>query len=337
MRSTGISSRARSGSSCSASVPSRAASVSLSARSARCSGWRRRRSTSSPRPTTIPACGPPSSLSPEKQTRSEPAAMLDAAVGSSPTSASEPEPRSSTSHRPASCATRARSSVVGLCVKPTIRKFDWWTRRRSAVSADARSKSTARVRFVVPTSTIRAPEWARTSGIRKPSPISTSSPRETTTSRPAASAASASKTAAALLFTTSAASAPVRRRSASATWSWRDPRVPDDRSSSGSSTRRRRRSRVRARLGQRGASQVGVDDHPGGVDDPAEGRGAEPLELRADPTRSPGSSPERIASRARSRADRAAAVASARGAAASTSSPSSRSTEGRSRRCMGSV
>ena len=55
------------------SVPSSAASVSLSARSARWSGWRRRRSTRSARPTTIPACGPPSSLSPEKQTRSAPA------------------------------------------------------------------------------------------------------------------------------------------------------------------------------------------------------------------------------------------------------------------------
>ncbi len=36
------------------------------------------------------------------------------------------------------------------------------------------------MRFVVPTSTSRAPERARTSGIRKPSPISISSPRETT-------------------------------------------------------------------------------------------------------------------------------------------------------------
>ena len=42
--------------------------MSLSARSARWSGCRRSRSTSSARPTTIPACGPPSSLSPEKQT-----------------------------------------------------------------------------------------------------------------------------------------------------------------------------------------------------------------------------------------------------------------------------
>ena len=54
--------RARSGSSCRASVPSSAASVSLSARSARCSGWRRRRSTSSARPTTMPACGPAEQL-----------------------------------------------------------------------------------------------------------------------------------------------------------------------------------------------------------------------------------------------------------------------------------
>ena len=58
------------------SVPSSAASVSLSARSARWSGWRRSRSTSSARPTTIPACGPPRSLSPEKQTRSAPARRL---------------------------------------------------------------------------------------------------------------------------------------------------------------------------------------------------------------------------------------------------------------------
>ena len=43
IRSTGISARARSGSRASASVPSSAASVSLSARSARCSGCRRRR------------------------------------------------------------------------------------------------------------------------------------------------------------------------------------------------------------------------------------------------------------------------------------------------------
>ena len=84
IRSTGISLAARRGTS--SSVPSSAASVSLSARSARWSGCRRSRSTSSARPATIPACGPPSSLSPEKQTRSAPAARLRAAVGSSPSS-----------------------------------------------------------------------------------------------------------------------------------------------------------------------------------------------------------------------------------------------------------
>ena len=75
--------RACAGSSASCSVPSSAASVSLSARSARWSGCRRSRSTRSARPTTMPACGPPRSLSPEKQTRSAPARRLSAGVGSS--------------------------------------------------------------------------------------------------------------------------------------------------------------------------------------------------------------------------------------------------------------
>ena len=59
-------------------MPSSAASVSLSERRARWSGCRRSRSTRSARPATIPACGPPSSLSPEKQTRSAPAASAAA-------------------------------------------------------------------------------------------------------------------------------------------------------------------------------------------------------------------------------------------------------------------
>ena len=46
----------------SASVPSSAASVSLSARSARCSGWRRSRSTRSPRPTMIARLRPAEQL-----------------------------------------------------------------------------------------------------------------------------------------------------------------------------------------------------------------------------------------------------------------------------------
>ena len=56
--------------------------------------------------------------------------------------------------------------------------------------------------FVVPTSRRIAPDFAITSGIRNDPPISTSSPRETMTSPPSARELSASSTAAALLFTT---------------------------------------------------------------------------------------------------------------------------------------
>ena len=60
-------------------------------------------------PTTMPACGPPSSLSPEKVTRSAPAARVSLADGSSPVTkclTSTPEPRSSTSGSSWRCATR---------------------------------------------------------------------------------------------------------------------------------------------------------------------------------------------------------------------------------------
>ena len=68
-------------------------------------------------PARIPACGPPRSLSPEKHTRSAPAARLAAAVGSSPMSTSAPEPRSSTRGSPAPLATR-RAPRVGLLGEP---------------------------------------------------------------------------------------------------------------------------------------------------------------------------------------------------------------------------
>ena len=69
-----------------------------------------------------------------------------------------------------------------------------------------------------------------TSGMRKAPPISTSSPRETITSRPCASAPMVSSTAAALLLTTVAASAPVRVHSSSSTSESRSPRPPVARS-----------------------------------------------------------------------------------------------------------
>src|SRR6202451_111004 len=62
--------------------------------------------------------------------------------------------------------------------------------------------------------------------MRKAPPISTSSPRDTTTSRRFDKVLSISNTAAALLFTTVAASAPVNSRSSGSTTSSRSPRPP---------------------------------------------------------------------------------------------------------------
>ena len=68
---------------CSRSVASSAASESLSIRSARASGCARAAATASARPTISPACGPPSSLSPQKQTSAAPAATERRTSGSS--------------------------------------------------------------------------------------------------------------------------------------------------------------------------------------------------------------------------------------------------------------
>ena len=105
------------------------------------------------------------------------------------------------------------------------------------------------------------------SGIRKPSPISISSPRPISTSRPAAVAARHSSSAAALLLTASPSSAPVSEASSGPRWrmpgaaaagleielevrvALRHPRHPLDR---------------RAR--QRRAAHVRVDDHAGRVE-----------------------------------------------------------------------
>ena len=73
-------------------------------RSARASGWRRQVAIASAPPARMPACGPPSSLSPEKQTRSQPSRSASRASGSpasSSASSSAPEPTSKTSGRPA--------------------------------------------------------------------------------------------------------------------------------------------------------------------------------------------------------------------------------------------
>ena len=80
-------------------------------------------------------------------------------------------------------ASSATAAGSGVSVNPDIVKFEGWTRRtaRARPSASGASKSAARVRFVVPTSISFAPARRMMSGIRTPPPISTSSPRETTT------------------------------------------------------------------------------------------------------------------------------------------------------------
>ena len=65
-----------------ASVASSAAIVNLSIRSARFHGFFFRRETIARVPTTMPACGPPSSLSPENDTRSTPEPTTSGTVGS---------------------------------------------------------------------------------------------------------------------------------------------------------------------------------------------------------------------------------------------------------------
>ena len=120
----------------------------------------------------------------ENVTRSAPAASRSLGIGScarpnGAVSSRAPEPRSSTTTAPCRCAAAASSAASGASTNPAWRKFDGWTRSTSAPrpSASAASKSAARVRFVVPTSTSRAPARRTISGMRTPPPISTSSPR----------------------------------------------------------------------------------------------------------------------------------------------------------------
>ena len=145
--------------------------------------------------------------------------------------------------------------------------------------------------------------------MRKPSPISISSPRETSTSRPSASAASASSTAAALLLTTSAASAPVsraqqRRRGGPAASRARRRRGRTRGSSSRAPTSR---DALRAPPRASGARPRFVCTiTPVALSDAAQARPPRRLRARrsARSTRSPGSSPAAISSRARASAAR---------------------------------
>ena len=92
---------------------------------------------------------------------------------------------------------------------------------------------------------------------------------------------------------------------------------------------------VDGRLGERGAAEVRVHQHARGVQDTAELRPADRLELGERPVDEvSGVEPALISSRARSSAVRAASSTAARGSCASRSSRSSSSTEGRSRSLM---
>ena len=136
--STSASSIARTGGSGPRSVASSAASVSLSTRSARARGWRRRRCTRSASPNTRPACGPPSSLSPDAVTRVRPARSSLVASGSAGRSgcgASSPDPMSDTTGTPSP----TRSATGTDDVNPVTTKFDGWTLRIMPVSGPTAS------------------------------------------------------------------------------------------------------------------------------------------------------------------------------------------------------
>ena len=104
------------------------------------------------------------------------------------------------------------------------------TNRTRIADFRAARKSESRVRLVVPTSRSRAPPLRSTSGMRKEPPISTSSPRLTSTSVPSASVLTARSTAAAQLLTTTVASTPSSSRRRASAWASRSPRSPRSRS-----------------------------------------------------------------------------------------------------------
>ena len=127
-RNVGIRSTSRSGSRYSRRTADRAASVTLSQRNARFIGLRLMRAIRSPRPTMMPACGPPSSLSPLKVTMSAPAASVSRGVGSCGNpkrlrSVRAPLPRSTTNGTSRSWQRAARSDSLTAAVKPCISKL----------------------------------------------------------------------------------------------------------------------------------------------------------------------------------------------------------------------
>ena len=149
-------------------------------------GWRRSRSTSSASPNSRPACGPPSSLSPLAVTRSAPSRSTVVASGSSGSSgcgASSPEPMSATSGRAAASPARPTAHRRGEAGDVVVRRMHLEHEAgvgpdRVGVVAQSACGWSCRPRGAARPSTRAA------RGCRKPSPISTSSPRLTTISLP---------------------------------------------------------------------------------------------------------------------------------------------------------
>ena len=198
------------------SVAATAARITLSGRIARASGSRRSFATRSARPTTNPACGPPTSLSPLNVTRSAPAARRSAGIGSwaSPNAAvssSAPEPRSSTTIAPCACAASRELARVGRLREPVlaeVRRVDAQDEPRPAVGEHLLEVGDPRP---VRRAHLDQPRAGPPDDLRDPDAAADLDQLAAATRRrrrrPARPTASAS--AAALLVTTSASSAPV--------------------------------------------------------------------------------------------------------------------------------
>ena len=141
------------------------------------------------RPTISPACGPPTSLSPLNVTRSAPAASRSDGIGSwaSPNAlgrSSAPRPEVVDDDRAVLVGEPRELGRVGRLDEPglrEVRRVDAQHDRRPARRRAApRSRPRASGSSSRPRSS-RAPARRMISGMRTPPPISTSSPRETTT------------------------------------------------------------------------------------------------------------------------------------------------------------
>ena len=249
-------------------VASSAARVVLPGRRARARGWRRSRSTTSRRPSTRPACGPPSSLSPLHVTTAAPSRRERRGIRLVGQQRVRPQQAAADvvhdrGPQADEVGDRDRAGEAGDREVAGVH-----LEHRAGARGRRRPRSRARwVRFVVPTSRSRAPHDVMRSGSRKPSPISTSSPRLTTTSAPAASAVVASTRAAAPLLTTRASSASGTAASrASRAPGARGPRRPVARSSSTSTVPAAATSASPGGRGQRRPAQVGVQHDAGRVE-----------------------------------------------------------------------